>query len=894
MPDKKLSEFSCKKIYYKSYQILQINENNNLNDVLEKNTWLETSALVCKVDNGEKRRGKKGLITINKDMSFIKQWILIMKEKGYNKFIIEKFQHIKKELYVSFHSDIKGDFILFSENGGINVGNVEDSSTKLYITNSTFNQLSQTFNLDLSLELNKLYQFYKNYYLTLLEINPLIINTDNELIAMDFAAQIDETAEFLIKDDRLDFNYDNKKISKQEQNIKLLDSKSGASLKFTLLNPDGRIWTLIAGGGASVLYTDTIINLGYGEELGNYGEYSGAPNEDFMYEYTINILELILASSAKNKIIFIGGAIANFTRVDITFAGMIKGLQKFTKELSQQNIKIFVRRGGPFFEIGLKNMSNCCEEIGIECKIHGPEKFITDIVLDGLDQNLLDKSSINFKYEYQNIEFPRFENYKNFNFARNTHLFIWGLHKNLAQRILDFDYCCKKNNPSIKAIIDPTRSKKGSINLFWNTKEILIPIYNNLNDATLDNPSVDTLINLASFRSAYQVSLEAIVNKNINKILVIAEGIPERWAIDLNQKARLNNKLIIGPSSVGLITPGIFRGGNTGGTIDNIINSNLFTSGSIAILTKSGGLLNEMCNIVSNCNGDIYEALSIGGDRFPSSNFIDHILRYEMNEKVKLIIVLGEIGGNQEIILANAKKNKEITKPIIAWCIGTSSNFFNNNIQFGHAGASANNEIESSLYKNFYMKESGILVPESFEGIKKLIKNTMNEINFTINIRQDYNNVAKDFDDLYKNKLIRKSSTINSSISSDTNKELFYNNKAISDIISNNSGIGGIIGHLWFKKELPKNVTKFFELILSICADHGPAVSGAHNTIITARAGKDLVSSLCSGLLTIGPKFGGAIKDATIDFYEAFGKLSPQEFINKKKKKWCINYGNRS
>ena len=258
--------------------------------------------------------------------------------------------------------------ILFSENGGIDIGNVDENSTKLYITNSTFNQLSHTFNLDLSLELNKLYQFYKNYYLTLLEINPLIINNDNELIAMDFAAQIDETAEFLIKDDRLDFNYDNKNLSKQEQNIKLLDSKSGASLKFTLLNPNGRIWTLIAGGGASVLYTDTIINLGHGEDLGNYGEYSGAPNEAFMYEYTNNILELILASSAKNKIILIGGAIANFTRVDVTFAGMIKAFKKFKTELSNQNIKIFVRRGGPFFEIGLKNIFDCCKEIGIECK----------------------------------------------------------------------------------------------------------------------------------------------------------------------------------------------------------------------------------------------------------------------------------------------------------------------------------------------------------------------------------------------------------------------------------------------------------------------------------------------------------------------------------------------
>ena len=55
--------------------------------------------------------------------------------------------------------------------------------------------------------------------------------------------------------------------------------------------------------------------------------------------------------------------------------------------------------------------------------------------------------------------------------------------------------------------------------------------------------------------------------------------------------------------------------------------------------------------------------------------------------------------------------------------------------------------------------------------------------------------------------------------------------------------------------------TDFIEMILMVTADHGAAVSGAHNTIVTARAGKDLVSALCSGLLTIGPRFGGALDD---------------------------------
>jgi len=62
-------------------------------------------------------------------------------------------------------------------------------------------------------------------------------------------------------------------------------------------------------------------------------------------------------------------------------------------------------------------------------------------------------------------------------------------------------------------------------------------------------------------------------------------------------------------------------------------------------------------------------------------------------------------------------------------------------------------------------------------------------------------------------------------------------------------------------------------------------VSGAHNTIVSARAGKDLVSALCSGLLTIGPRFGGALDDAAKMFSQAVDSgISPNDFINKMKK----------
>lgn len=69
-------------------------------------------------------------------------------------------------------------------------------------------------------------------------------------------------------------------------------------------------------------------------------------------------------------------------------------------------------------------------------------------------------------------------------------------------------------------------------------------------------------------------------------------------------------------------------------------------------------------------------------------------------------------------------------------------------------------------------------------------------------------------------------------------------------------------------------------MVLTITADHGPAVSGAHNCIVTSRAGKDLISSLCSGLLTIGPRFGGALDESAAQFAGAYDAgISPAQFV---------------
>src|SRR5207248_775337 len=125
---------------------------------------------------------------------------------------------------------------------------------------------------------------------------------------------------------------------------------------------------------------DEVYNLGKGEMLANYGEYSGNPNEEETLIYTKNILSLLLKSKASDKVLIVGGGVANFTDIRLTFKGIIKALEQVKGELADQNIGIYVRRGGPHQEEGLEMMRRFLSENGIVGEVFGPELVLTEIV----------------------------------------------------------------------------------------------------------------------------------------------------------------------------------------------------------------------------------------------------------------------------------------------------------------------------------------------------------------------------------------------------------------------------------------------------------------------------------------------------------------------------------
>ncbi|XP_035909649.1 ATP-citrate synthase isoform X2 [Anopheles stephensi] len=945
-----------------------VTETTQWQQLVLDNPWLETSPLVVKPDQLIKRRGKLGLIAVNKKLPQVKEWVNERMGKDQKvgnatgklrNFIIEPFVPHKdnEEAYVCIYSHRTADTILFYHQGGVDIGDVDSKALKLDVPvgkDVTVAEIEKVLLTEIAAAKKQrvasfvynLYRLYVDLYFTYLEINPLVITADSIYI-LDLAAKVDATADFICRPKWGEIDYPppfGRDAFPEEAYIADLDAKSGASLKLTILNRNGRIWTMVAGGGASVIYSDTICDLGGASELANYGEYSGAPSEQQTYEYAKTILSL-MTSSPKHpdgKVLITGGGIANFTNVAATFSGIITALRDYQQKLIEHNVSIFVRRAGPNYQEGLRKMREIGSSLGIPLYVFGPETHMTAICGMALGKKPIAKSN-NVHFATANFLLPGGQQvaesskksstgsqenassgvskkltspatspvgetgavrmsqaeigsdaYRQM-FTNRTKALVWGMQTRAVQSMLDFDFICSRDEPSVVAMVYPFTGYHKQ-KFYWGHKEVLIPVYSKMSEAINKHKEADVLVNFASLRSAYDSSIEVLDYPQIRTIAIIAEGIPENLTRKLNMAARERNVSIIGPATVGGVKPGCFKIGNTGGMLDNIIHSKLYRAGSVAYVSRSGGMSNELNNILSLTTDGVYEGVAIGGDRYPGTTFMDHIMRYQADPAAKMIVLLGEVGGVEEYEVCEALKDGRITKPLIAWCIGTCAGMFTSEVQFGHAGSCANTDRETASAKNKSLAAAGAHVPASFDAFGDLIgsvyENMVKEGLIVPAEEVPPPTVPMDYSWARELGLIRKPASFMTSICDERGQELLYAGMPISDVLQKNVGIGGVVSLLWFQRCLPPYVCKFFEMCLMVTADHGPAVSGAHNTIVCARAGKDLVSSVVSGLLTIGDRFGGALDGAAKQFSEAYdSNLHPMEFVNSMRKKGQLIMG---
>jgi ATP-citrate lyase alpha-subunit len=462
-------------------------------------------------------------------------------------------------------------------------------------------------------------------------------------------------------------------------------------------------------------------------------------------------------------------------------------------------------------------------------------------------------------------------------FTKQSGAVIYGMQLGSAQKMLDFDFLCGRE-PSVVAFIN--EGKKQALNkLFYGNNEILIPSFPDYESISEKlHHKIDTLLNFASFRSAWKASKQAIEMGLFKNIIIIAEGIPERETreiIALNKEYNLN---IVWPATVGAMEAGIFRAWNTWGALENIIASKLYKTGSVGFVSKSGWMSNELRRVIGDRTNGTSLSIALWGDKYNVMQFSDSMKIMQERDDVKMIVMLWEVWWRDELEVARMITDKEITKPVVAWCIGTIWEEIKWEVQFGHAWAKSNREEETASYKNKILAEAWATVPESYMDFWDVIETAFDSLNiseeeFIIDIPHKLSQINS-----------RRNTLFTSTISDERWEELQYNHKNISDYTQAGS-FANVIWNLWLKRDLPKYGLEFINAILILLADHGPAVSGATNAMITARAWNDLKSSLIAGLTTIWPKFGGAIDGAATYFGKAVDdNITATDFVSSMKK----------
>ena len=396
-----IERFSNQRFKYHG-RVALVTPERSLEVVAAEEPWLKTEKLTVKPDQLFGKRGKHGLLAVNVTYDEAKKWIAekmnttvaVGKTSGkLTHFLVQPYIELEKEYYLAFSGHRDGDYIHFSTAGGVDIeANWDKVATISVPIDAKIEDVDLTSILDrmsneeksvLEELISALFRVYRELHFGFLEFNPFTFK-DSEFLPVDTVARLDDTAHFLCAEawGNVEFPVPfGRDLRSEERYIKELDEKSGASLKLTILNSRGKVWTMVAGGGASVIYADTVVDLGFGDELANYGEYSGDPSTDETYEYAKTLLDLMIREKSEScKVLIIGGGIANFTDVAKTFDGIIYALEDYAEKLKEHGAKIYVRRGGPNYEIGLAKIREAGRRLGLDMEVHGPDMHMTKVV----------------------------------------------------------------------------------------------------------------------------------------------------------------------------------------------------------------------------------------------------------------------------------------------------------------------------------------------------------------------------------------------------------------------------------------------------------------------------------------------------------------------------------
>lgn len=242
-----------------------------------------------------------------------------------------------------------------------------------------------------------------------------------------------------------------------------------------------------------------------------------------------------------------------------------------------------------------------------------------------------------------------------------------------------------------------------------------IPVFDAVAEAMHLDP--DTSVIVVPPLLVRDAALEAL-DAGIPRLLIVTENVPIKDAAYIREYALQEGATILGPSSVGMIQPGVAKLGPIAGGEE----SRMYSRGNVAVLSKSGGMCAETSRLLTAAGIGQRIVIGIGGDVIAGATFADILPTLEDDPEVKAIVLVGEIGGAYEE--EAAKVIATMTTPVVAFVMGTFAESIQG-LALGHAGAIVENGSGSAETKRIVLQKAGATIAKYHDDIPQLVKKVL-------------------------------------------------------------------------------------------------------------------------------------------------------------------------
>ena len=246
-----------------------------------------------------------------------------------------------------------------------------------------------------------------------------------------------------------------------------------------------------------------------------------------------------------------------------------------------------------------------------------------------------------------------------------------------------------------------------------------LPVFNTVKEAVKQTGATASIIFVPPTYAA-DSAMEA-ADGGIKVCVAITDGIPSHDMIRvkryMRRYSRSEKMTLIGPNCAGVISPGK--------ALLGIMPGHIYLPGEVGIVGRSGTLGYEAAQQLKNLNIGISTSVGIGGDPINGSSFRDILERFEEDDQTKAILMIGEIGGPQEVEAGKfAKEN--MNKPLITYIAGLTAP---KGRVMGHAGAIVSAYGESAVEKVELLKECGVKISKNPSVMGQTVKEILAKVN---------------------------------------------------------------------------------------------------------------------------------------------------------------------